>query len=193
LIEALEAGEFYASTGVRLKHVRRGAKRYKVEVDSEPGVNYTIQFIGTRLDFDRKVEGVGEGVETERGSHRYSAEVGAVLAEVQGRSANYEFAGDELYVRARVMSSKTKLNPYRAGEVEMAWTQPHVVASGAMGGPPPYVDGYEVGGDAGGPPPYVDGYEVGGDAGGPPPYVGGYEVGGDEVGGDEVGGDEGRR
>jgi hypothetical protein len=32
--------------------------------------------------------------------------------------------GDELYVRARVVSSKPKANPAYAGEVEMAWTQP---------------------------------------------------------------------
>jgi hypothetical protein len=163
LIEALEAGEFYASTGVRLRHVGRGAKRYRVEVESEPGVEYTIQFIGTRLGFDREVEKVAGKVERERGSHRYSAEVGAVLAEAQGDSASYRFAGDELYVRARVVSTKTKLNPYRAGEVEMAWTQPHVVASGEMGGP-----SSEVGGHGGG-------------------------SGGGESRGDDEGGDEGRR
>jgi hypothetical protein len=34
--------------------------------------------------------------------------------------------GDEIYVRARVTSSKVKENPYREGEFEMAWTQPLV-------------------------------------------------------------------
>jgi hypothetical protein len=32
--------------------------------------------------------------------------------------------GDEIYVRARVVSTKAKANPSYDGEVEMAWTQP---------------------------------------------------------------------
>jgi hypothetical protein len=47
LIDAMKMGEFYSSTGVRLKDVRRDPKAYTVEVDPEPGVTYTIQFIGT--------------------------------------------------------------------------------------------------------------------------------------------------
>jgi hypothetical protein len=56
--------------------------------------------------------------------YRYDAAIGAVLAEVAGPAASYTFAGDELYVRAKVTSSKPKENPYRPGEVEVAWTQP---------------------------------------------------------------------
>jgi hypothetical protein len=32
--------------------------------------------------------------------------------------------GDELYVRARVASSRRKANGYLPNEMEMAWTQP---------------------------------------------------------------------
>jgi len=32
--------------------------------------------------------------------------------------------GDELYVRARIISSKLHPNPYAAGDRETAWTQP---------------------------------------------------------------------
>jgi hypothetical protein len=41
-------------------------------------------------------------------SRRYSDEVGQVLAEVRGPVAEYRFRGDELYVRARVVSSKVR-------------------------------------------------------------------------------------
>ena len=53
--------------------------------------------------------------------------MGEVLQEVTGPSATYDFTGEELYVRARVTSSKPKENPYHEGEFERAWTQPVVV------------------------------------------------------------------
>ncbi len=51
-----------------------------------------------------------------------------MLKEVAGLKADYNFKGDELYVRAVITSSKKKENPYRKGEFETAWTQPVVVA-----------------------------------------------------------------
>jgi len=42
----------------------------------------------------------------------------------KGTSAEYALSGDELYVRARVISSKLKENPHAPGEKETAWTQP---------------------------------------------------------------------
>jgi hypothetical protein len=125
LIAAMEAGDFYASSGVTLKDVRRDDRRLVVEVASEPGVTYTIEFIGTRRGYD----GRSEPVRTARGdairvTHRYSRDIGQVFARVTGERASYTFKGDELYVRARVTSSKRKDNPYREGEFERAWIQP---------------------------------------------------------------------
>ena len=59
-----------------------------------------------------------------RVTHRYSDDVGRVLAEVEGANAAYEMKGDELYVRAKITSTKPKAVPTRAGETEAAWTQP---------------------------------------------------------------------
>jgi hypothetical protein len=47
---------------------------------------------------------------------------------VQGPTATYTLRGDEIYVRARVISSKAKVNGSVADEYEMAWTQPLVNA-----------------------------------------------------------------
>ncbi|MEQ1852644.1 MAG: hypothetical protein ABMA01_13770 [Chthoniobacteraceae bacterium] len=43
-------------------------------------------------------------------------------------SASYPFKGDELYVRARINSSKPKAEAPAPDETEQAWTQP--VATG---------------------------------------------------------------
>ena len=127
IVAAMEAGEFYASSGVRLKDVRRRKDRYEIEIEPEEGVTYTTQFIGTRKGFDRTSEPVldkkGEPLAVTR---HYSQDIGAVLAEVEGTTPSYRLQGDEIYVRARIVSSKPKANPYAKGEFERAWTQPLV-------------------------------------------------------------------
>ena len=46
---------------------------------------------------------------------------------VQGlMNVQYAIQGDEIYVRAKIVSSKVKTNPGVTGEVECAWTQPVV-------------------------------------------------------------------
>ena len=49
-----------------------------------------------------------------------------VLAEVKGPVAAYTLKGDEIYVRAKVISSKPHPNPSQRGDVESAWIQPVV-------------------------------------------------------------------
>ena len=128
IIAAMEAGDFYASNGVRLKTVQRGPNRLALEIEAEPGVIYTTQFIGTRKGFDPTSQpGARPAGSPWPVTRQYSAEIGAVLAEVKGTSPDYTVDGDELYVRAKVMSSKPKENPYLVGEFEMAWTQPLVL------------------------------------------------------------------
>ena len=56
----------------------------------------------------------------------YSAEIGKVVAESTDLNPKYRLTGKELYVRAKVISSKAHPNPYQKGDVEMAWTQPFV-------------------------------------------------------------------
>lgn len=127
IIAAMEAGDFYASSGVTLKDVTREGDELKVEVKPETGVEYTIEFIGTRRGFDPHDEPVrtanGEKL---RVTHHYSSDIGAVLSKVSGTSASYRLKGDEIYVRAKITSTKLKSNPYREGEFEQAWTQPLV-------------------------------------------------------------------
>ena len=129
IIAAMEAGDFYASSGVTLRDVQRGSGRLAVEIEPEAGVNYTIQFIGTRRQYDARSEVMAPPAGEKRITlphRRYSQDVGAVLAEVKGTRAEYKLKGDEIYVRARVVSSKPKVNGSIEKEFETAWTQPLV-------------------------------------------------------------------
>ncbi len=128
LIAAMEAGNFYASTGVRLKDIKFDGARLSIEIEPEAGVTYTTLFIGTRRNYDKRTEPViGQNAKELIGLHRYSKDVGATLAEVKGASPSYTLKGDELYVRVKIISSKPQANPYKAGDLETAWTQPVVL------------------------------------------------------------------
>ncbi len=131
IIRAMEAGDFYASSGVTLTEVTRSGKTLALEIQPEPGVTYTTQFIGTRRGYDpasQLIPAPADDTAAEKTlpHRRYSRDVGAILAEVLGAKASYTLTGDEFYVRARVISSKDKPNASIAGERECAWTQPLV-------------------------------------------------------------------
>jgi hypothetical protein len=131
MVRALEAGDFYATCGVVLKDVNRVGDRLSLAIEAEPGVTYRTQFIGTRKGYmkgSREMLPPASEKEPRRTlPHRkYSPEVGAVLSEVAGTNASYSFRGDEIYVRAKIISSKLKGNGSVAGEYETAWTQPLV-------------------------------------------------------------------
>jgi hypothetical protein len=125
VIEALEAGAFYSSSGVLLDRIASSTSGLDVTVHAEPGLTYQIEFIGTRSGFDRHHEPVRDEQGNELPvTRRYSPELGAVLATVTGSQGSYRFQGDELYVRARVTSSRVHPNPSEPGEFERAWVQP---------------------------------------------------------------------
>ena len=127
MVEAMEAGDFYSSSGVVLKDVKRRGKTLSVRIEGEPGVNYTTRFVGTKKGFDRSSRPVVDDAGKEiRATRIYSDAIGETLQVVEGLKAEYKLTGEELYVRAVIVSSKKKTNPYREGEVEMAWTQPMV-------------------------------------------------------------------
>ena len=106
IIRAMRAGDFYASTGVELTDVQVRDGGMSVDIERKPGVEYTTEFIGAI-----------RGEESERPTAK-------VLATTTEDPATYRFTGDELYVRARVTSTRPHPRPYQDGDLETAWTQP---------------------------------------------------------------------
>lgn len=130
IIQAMEAGDFYATSGITLADVTREPGQLSVSIQPESGVTYVTQFIGTRRGFDPSGELMPPEPNGRTLPHRrYSKDIGAVLAEVKGTHASYTLKGDEIYVRAKIVSSKLKENGSIAGEFETAWTQPLVGAA----------------------------------------------------------------
>ncbi len=125
LISAMESGNFYSSTGVTLKELTQTKKEIAISVALEKGISYTIQFIGTRKGYDPKNEPytLVSGAKL-RVTHRYSDDIGQVLATIKGPRAVYRLKGDEIFVRAKIISSKLQKNAITPNANEMAWTQP---------------------------------------------------------------------
>lgn len=108
IIGALQSGDFYATSGVILDDFRYEADRMVISIQPEAGLTYMTRFTGTR----RIENGLGR--------------VGEVLLETTENPAVYVYGGDELYVRATVVSSRLHPNPYAEGDRETAWVQPTV-------------------------------------------------------------------
>ena len=103
LITALERGDFYSTSGVELKKIQRKGNKLKIQVKPKAGITYRISFIGAT-----------------------DQETGKVFTTIEGKKATYTFTGNELYVRAKIVSSKLQVNPIEAGMLETAWTQPEL-------------------------------------------------------------------
>ncbi|MDB5311826.1 MAG: hypothetical protein JWO38_6028 [Gemmataceae bacterium] len=128
VVRGLEAGDFYATTGVLLDDVAREGDEYRLAIRAEPGVTYRTQFVATpkdaKLDAAPRLDADGTPLPV---TGVYSPDVGRVVAESADLNPRYKLTGRELYVRAKVISSKPHPNPYAKGDVEVAWTQPVVV------------------------------------------------------------------
>ncbi len=125
IVRAMQAGDFYASSGVTFTNVVATKEQLSLVIKSEPGVKYKTQFFATMRGAPMESEAVldkdGKALPVTR---TYSPEVGKVVAESDALEPSYPLTGKELYVRARVVSTKAHPNPYQKGDVEMAWTQP---------------------------------------------------------------------
>ena len=82
LVEALERGDFYSSTGVQMQTVDASTTALSLAVKTEPSSKYRIQFIGRQ---------------------------GRILSDVTTPTASYTFKSDEGYVRAKVLESNGKV------------------------------------------------------------------------------------
>ena len=129
IIKAMEAGDFYASSGVTLKDIQFDGKQLSIKIDPEPGASYETQFIGTLKNFNSEShERLDKNGKPLNVSRVYSDDIGRVLKTVKGTTPSYKLKGDELYVRAKVISNKPMKNTAIQGMTKTAWTQPALPA-----------------------------------------------------------------
>lgn len=127
LVEAMQRGEFYASTGVTLEDVvfDKATRTLKLKIQGRPGVKYRTEFRGTLKNYDRAVKEVDAPAEDPQPRRlQHGADIGKVLAGSEDLQPSYTLTGDELYVRAIVISDQLMENPAQPDHQQKAWTQP---------------------------------------------------------------------
>ena len=102
LINSLETGDFYSSTGVVLKKLTYDKNILSVEVEPETGVTYEIRVIGCK-----------------KGQTQTDT-----LMVVNDIAAEFKVPEDLLFARCKITSSKLQENPIENILYETAWTQP---------------------------------------------------------------------
>jgi hypothetical protein len=127
LVEAMQRGDFYASTGVTLEDVSfdPSSRQLRVKIQALPGVKYRIEFRGTPKNYDRAVQEVPAPADDNHPIRlKHSEDVGKLLSSSEGTEATYQMTGEELYVRAVIFSDQVMVNPATPGQLQKAWTQP---------------------------------------------------------------------
>jgi hypothetical protein len=102
IVTSIEAGNFYASTGVVLEEIHAEKGKISFTIKKQDSITYKIQFIGVK-----KGKNLPE-----------------IFSETTGTSATYKLKKDDLFVRAKITSSKLHFNPHKKGDTEVAWVQP---------------------------------------------------------------------
>ncbi|WP_034044498.1 PHP domain-containing protein [Wocania ichthyoenteri] len=104
IIDAMEVGQFYASTGVELKDLTFENNTLSVQVKEYKNTTYKISFIGCE-------KGQAEPEE---------------FASFESSKASFKLTNNMLYVRCKITSSKLHENPIEDLLFENAWTQPYI-------------------------------------------------------------------
>ena len=109
IVDAMKRGDFYASSGVTLEDIVVADDTMTITIKADPDVTYTTEFIGIMRSDDPETTQP------------------RVLASTTANPAVHRLSGDELYVRARVVSDRPHPKPYAKGDFEQAWVQPVTV------------------------------------------------------------------
>ena len=127
LVEAMQRGDFYASTGVTLDDVSfdKTNRTLRLKIKAQPGAKVRTEFRGTLKNYDRAVKEVDAPAEDPQPKRlQHGADIGKLLASSDSLEPSYTMTGDELYVRAIVISDQPMVNPPQPDHVQKAWTQP---------------------------------------------------------------------
>ena len=111
LIEAMRAGDFYASSGVTLNHVNydRKTRRIELSIVTSGTEKFESRLIGTRRGYEKSSAGRG---------------VGEIFETQTGMKVSFIVPTDALYARVMIISTADHPNPSFEAQKKQAWTQP---------------------------------------------------------------------
>ena len=86
---------------MKIKSIEIGQTSCRIEIEPEDETSFITQVIGT----DKNIPTL-EDFDSRKGTPKNDSLIGRALAVKQGVKVQYDFNGDELYVRAKVIPSK---------------------------------------------------------------------------------------
>ena len=131
ITKSMLEGDFYASCGVMLEDVSFENGTLNVKVEAEEGVNYRIDFISTKKDFDRSIEYKEYTLERSELNREFPLireDIGIIVKSVSGTSASCKITDDDLYIRAVITANKkVRVSQNLYPTYQCAWTQPFIL------------------------------------------------------------------
>ena len=127
LLEAISAGDCYASNGLDFADIQFDGKTLSVKIDVREEGQYRILFVGTKKDYDpsSQIVEVAKGPRCPaRKIDVYSDTIGITLDTIEGTQGAYTLKPDDLYVRAKIVKVTAELQPDWQSR-PAAWTQPY--------------------------------------------------------------------
>jgi len=111
IVEAMRAGDFYASSGVYLDEITydKKSKTLSIKIRPDGDAEYTTAFIGTKNGYDATAKKSG---------------IGKVFATKKGKEVSFNVPDGAFYLRATVTSSKKHDDESFEGQKKQAWVQP---------------------------------------------------------------------
>ena len=134
IVESMKKGEFYGSTGVLFDEITFDMEKgtLYVKIEKEEALDYRIDFIVTKKNFDKRMEIKEFPFEKTPAFSRtlpvMPDDVGVIAKSCNTVEGSYTLMEDDLYVRCMVTSSRkgsfvSTIYP----EYETAWTQPYTL------------------------------------------------------------------
>ena len=128
LILAMKAGDFYASSGVKLDDVQFDANRRKLslKIAADAAATYETKFIVVSRASAATASSVAEAEKNALAGDAKQPPLptARVAMTVTGLTPEYLMKEDDLYVRAIVTSSLPHVDPSLDDQKQQAWTQP---------------------------------------------------------------------
>ena len=126
IINSLKNGKFYSSTGVEIAEIILNKNSIEIKINQEEDITYDVNFIGT-LKKDMPILNSQKMNHDNLNLLKNNNQIGKVLLSTKKNPAFYNISGDEMYVRAHIISNKIVNKGYRKYEFEQAWTQPFLL------------------------------------------------------------------
>lgn len=125
IVKEIQKGNFYSSTGVSIDNIFVSNNEIKIDIKNINNEEFTTQFIGTKVNFDQETIKNNNLNQSKLFSNlTYSDDIGEILYETKENPAVYKFVGNEIYVRAKIISNQGHHNQATVNDFKKAWLQP---------------------------------------------------------------------